>query len=550
MSTLLQPTWLSLSKPFPSFANCGKEEGRAPTSSAKPGFAAALLSFCLKCYLGLALLTAPALAQDNVDVAAAGRSVVRVVVVTMEDGEAAGIGTGSGVAIAPDKILTNAHVLTDAAEGEAIIGVVPSEGGKRFTGRLIAYEPQRDLALIQLIDGRVEPATIATGPVPDGAAVAALGYPFSVDRARELSAEGFVTPQAPVKSWGRVSGGASSQRFDTVLHDASIGRGNSGGPLVDACGRVVGINSFVSNSEGVDAVFGFAVSAKEMLPFLRAAGVRPPVTGLPCRTSSEQAAIDERLARGEAQQAEEARSRDALSQGKLAARREQMRDQILTERDTGLAVAGLLLVFGGLFASGAMVLAAHKNRKMAMAAGTAGLLLMAGAPIAWAERPDLDQADLRLAKAQPRARNAATAAGALVCRPDLERSRITVSEPAELRLALTSPGCEAGRTAFAELDGRLERADVAPREAIARVRRLDQATGRLTLERYFLSAETAAAARTLQRRYAVAGCEPEAARATGELNAALRDLLPTSPNERLVYSCVSGQSKVGTRQGG
>jgi hypothetical protein len=487
--------------------------------------------------MALALFSSPALAQDNLDVAAAGRSVVRVVVVSMEDGEAAGIGTGSGVAVAPDKILTNAHVLTDAAEGEAIIGVVPSEGRKRFTGRLIAYEPQRDLALIQLIDGRVEPATIATGPVQDGAAVAALGYPFSVDRARELSAEGFVTPAAPVKSWGRVSGGQSSQRFDTVLHDASIGRGNSGGPLVDACGRIVGINSFVSNSEGVDAVFGFSVSVREILPFLRSAGVRANVTGLPCRSSAEQAAIDERLARGEAQQAEEARKRAALSQERLASRRQQLRDEIMAERDTGLAVAGLLLVFGVLFVNGGMVLAVHHDRKLATASGAAGLLLMAGAPIAWAERPDLDQADMRLAAEQPRARSVAGVQGALLCRPDLERSRLTVSEPKEVRLDLTGPGCESGRTAFAETDGRYERADVSPREAIAQVRRLDSDNGRLTVERFFLSAETAAAARKLQSRHAVAGCEPDASRSVGELNAALRDLLPPAPNERLVYSC-------------
>ncbi len=498
----------------------------------------------------LVLFATPALAQDNLDVAAAGRSVVRVVVVTMEDGEAAGIGTGSGVAIAPDKILTNAHVLTDAAEGDAIIGIVPSEGRKRFTGRLIAYEPQRDLALIQLLDGRVEPATIASGPVTDGAAVAALGYPFSVDRARELSAEGFVTPQAPVKSWGRVSGGASSQRFDTVLHDASIGRGNSGGPLVDACGRIVGINSFVSNSEGVDAVFGFAVSAREMLPFLRSAGVRPQVTALSCRSSAEQAAIDERLARSEEQRAEEARSRTALSQERLATRRQQLRDQILSERDTGLAVAGLLLVFGALFLNGAMVLAVHHDPKLATASGAAGLLLMAGAPIAWAERPDLDQADLHLAGEQPRTRALNDVQGALVCRPDLERSRLTVSEPKELRLDLTSAGCESGRSAFAEAGGGYERAEMLPREAVAQVRRLDTGTGRLTVERYFLSAETAAAARKLQARHTSPGCEAEATRAAGELNAALRHLLPAAANERLVYSCVSGQNEAGPRQGG
>lgn len=520
---------LSLSKTSLLLASLKK--GRASTSSAQT-----LLWVCP------ILLATSALAQDNLDVAAAGRSVVRVVVVAVSDGEPEGIGTGSGVAVAPDKILTNAHVLADAAEGEAIIGIVPSEGRKRFTGRLIAYQPDKDLALIQLVDGRVEPAAIATGPVPDGAAVAALGYPFSVDRARELSAEGFVTPQAPVKSWGRVSGGASSQRFDTVLHDASIGRGNSGGPLVDACGRVVGVNSFVSNSEGVDAVFAFAVSAREILPFLRAAGVKPLATGLPCRTSAEQAAIDERLEKGEAARAEIERNRAALSQERLSARREQLRDQLFAERDEGLAVAGLLLVFGALFANGAMVLFAGGHRRPALAAGSAGLLLMAAAPVAWVARPDLDAVDLRLAAEQPKSRTLARAEGALLCRPDLERSRITVSEPREVALDWSDQGCEGGRTQYAEADGQYERADVATAGATAAIRRFDPAAGRLTTERYFLAADPLAAARALQSRYAVRQCGTEGTRATATLNAALRDLLPSEPNERLVYTCAPGRA--------
>lgn len=495
--------------------------------------------------LALALLTlaAPAPAQDNLDVAAAGRSVVRVVVVSLEDGEPADIGTGSGVAVAPDKILTNAHVLAAAAEGEAIIGVVPSEGRKRFTGRLIAYQPSKDLALIQLTDGRVEPATVATGPVPDGAAVAALGYPFSVDRARELSAEGFVTPAAPVKSWGRVSGGQSSQRFDTVLHDAAIGRGNSGGPLVDACGRVVGVNSFVSNSEGVDAVFGFAVSVREIVPFLREAGVRPQTIGLPCRSGAEQSEIDQRLERSEAARAEAERNRTALSEERLAARRQQLHDQIAADRDEGLAVAGLLLVFGALFANGAMVLYAGDHRRPALAAGTAGLLLMAGAPIAWVARPDLDTVDQRLAAERPKVRaTAAATQGPLVCRPDLERSRVTVSEPRELTLDWSGQGCEGGRTQYADADGRFERAELLPNAATAAIRGFDPASGRLTVERYFLAADTLAAARALQSRYAARRCDAEGARAAAQLNAALRDLLPAAPNERLVYACEARQS--------
>jgi hypothetical protein len=483
------------------------------------------------------LVASSAHAQDNLDVAAAGRSVVRVVVVAMEGGEPQGIGTGSGVAVAPDKILTNAHVVVDAANGDAIIGVVPSEGSQRFTGRLIAYQPQRDLALIELTDGHVEPAAIATGPVPDGAAVAAIGYPYSVDRARELSAEGVVTPQAPVKSWGRVSGGQSSQRFDTVLHDASIGRGNSGGPLVDSCGRVVGINSFVSNSEGVDAVFGFAVSVKEIIPFLRAAGVKPHTTGLPCRTSAEQNAIDERLARSEDERAQAERNRAAFAEERLDARREQVRDTILAERDNGLAIAGILLVFGVAFVNGALVLLSKDDRRLALGTGAAGLVLIAGAPIAWVARPDLDQADARLATEAPKAKVAAAAAeGGYACRLDLERSRITVSDPKDVTLDWSAPGCESG-TPFAASDERFVRAEVSPTEGVALVRRFDPAASRYTVERYFLPADTLAAARALQAKYPDKTCSPDSVRATGEMTQALRDLLPRAPNERLVYAC-------------
>jgi hypothetical protein len=498
----------------------------------------------MKRYLALALVLAavPAPAQDNLDVAAAGRSVVRVVVVGMEEGEATGVGTGSGVAIAPDKILTNAHVLADAAEGDAIIGIVPSEGRKRFTGRLIAFEPQRDLALVQILDGKVEPATIASGPVPDGAPVAAVGYPYSVDRARELSAEGFVTPQAPVKSWGRVSSGASSQRFDTVLHDAAIGRGNSGGPLVDACGRVVGINSFVTNSEGIDAVFGFAVSARELLPFLRDAGVKPRVTGLPCRSSAEQAALDDQLAREEAERAALERAREESAENRTDARRQAIRDRIAVERENRIGIAMLLLVLGTLGANAAMLFWAREDRKLALGALAGGGLLMAGAAVSWGTRPDFDQVDTRLAAEQPkRARGAgvtvAARTGANICTLDLARSRVTVSDPGDVTLDWSASGCADGRVQFAESDGLWSRGEVASGQAAADLRSFDPATGRYRIDRYLLSADQAAAARALAAKYPARQCGAGAVNEAATLAGALKDVLPPAPNERLVYRC-------------
>src|SRR3546814_16842826 len=73
---------------------------------------------------------------------------------------------------------------------------------------------------------------------------------------------------------------------------APMASGNSGGPLVDACGRVVGINSFGSLSDGNDAEFGFAISNREIASFLRQAGVAFARTNAECK-SPEQAQEEE-----------------------------------------------------------------------------------------------------------------------------------------------------------------------------------------------------------------------------------------------------------------
>jgi S1-C subfamily serine protease len=99
--------------------------------------------------LALIALAAPARADD---ISAAGRSVVRVVVIVFEDGEVSGFGHGSGFAVAPNRIVTNAHVVAPAlqAGNEAAIGVVPSEGAQAVRARVVAVDPARDLALLQV----------------------------------------------------------------------------------------------------------------------------------------------------------------------------------------------------------------------------------------------------------------------------------------------------------------------------------------------------------------------------------------------------------------
>jgi S1-C subfamily serine protease len=97
----------------------------------------------------LAFITIPALA-DPADIAAASRSVVRVVIIQNDGSNAQLITHGSGFAVAPDLVVTNAHVVKRAAPGRSlIVGVVPAEGRSGYQARLVAYSPRNDLALLR-----------------------------------------------------------------------------------------------------------------------------------------------------------------------------------------------------------------------------------------------------------------------------------------------------------------------------------------------------------------------------------------------------------------
>src|SRR5687767_8468835 len=107
--------------------------------------------------LSALLFAAPARADD---ISATARSVVRVVTIAVDGQEVVGFGHGSGFAVAPNRIVTNAHVVALAAEHpeNVAVGVVPSEGSKSYGARLVAFDPARDLALLELTEGRLPPA--------------------------------------------------------------------------------------------------------------------------------------------------------------------------------------------------------------------------------------------------------------------------------------------------------------------------------------------------------------------------------------------------------
>lgn len=476
------------------------------------------------------------------DISAAGRGVVRVVTIATADGEVVGFGHGSGFAIAPNRIVTNAHVVELAARfpDNVVIGVVPSEGTKSYRGRLIAYDPQHDLALIEFTGTQLPPLTLFPGPVDDGESVIALGYPGNVDLATAQSAADYIKPLSPVRSQGGFAGQRDITGTQVLLHTASIARGNSGGPLLDVCGRVIGANSAITRAEEGDSSFGFAIADSELTGFLRAAKQPFATTAAPCTSVSERLQQD-REAAGEASAAAIAAqqaARDSAARQQQAAF-EQARAERQLLRENVMGVAGLAVVLGAMAMAGAGLLAIIGRRTGAMLALGAGLLTVVGGVALFLNRPDLKIPPppfrpTPLASAAPVQRE-----GTLICSIQPERSRINTSTPQDVTIDWSAQGCVNARTQYAEAEGKWQRILVPAQEQTVSVLDYAPATQTYANRRYLLSAAKMAAARKLRGASVTRGCatSDDERQKLGAAQAAVRDMLPEQPDEWLVYAC-------------
>ena len=191
---------------------------------------------------------------------------VRPAVVTIEVRSDQGAGVGSGAVIdSAGYVLTNEHVVTlggAVSSGQKI--TVVFNDGQRAEAKLVGSDPKMDLAVVK-VDSEVS-TVIQLGKSEDlavGDSVIAIGSPLGET---DTVTQGIVSALHRPVVVGEEDGQPAV--YDAIQTDAAINHGNSGGPLVDATGALVGINTSIisSSPEGGSIGLGYAIPIDDARP--------------------------------------------------------------------------------------------------------------------------------------------------------------------------------------------------------------------------------------------------------------------------------------------
>ncbi len=145
-----------------------------------------------------------------------------------------GVGMGSGVIITPDGfVLTNNHVIEEANKIEVVVTT-----GKTYKAQLVGRDPATDLALLRLLDNGLPFAELGNSEtLKVGQLVIAIGNPFGFQS---------TVSTGVVSALGRTMRSTQGKLIENVIQtDVSLNPGNSGGPLVDSRGKIVGVNTAI-----------------------------------------------------------------------------------------------------------------------------------------------------------------------------------------------------------------------------------------------------------------------------------------------------------------
>lgn len=176
-----------------------------------------------------------------------------------EEGLTSGVGTGIIVDEA-GYILTNSHVVSDGKAETISVGL---SDGRELTGKVLWNDRSIDLAIVKIdATGLVAAELGDSDDINIGAYAVAIGNPLGLDFERSVTA-GVISG---LNRTITVSDGQTETTMDNLIQtDAAINSGNSGGPLLNSEGKVIGINSAkAQNGEGL----GFAIPINTAIPII------------------------------------------------------------------------------------------------------------------------------------------------------------------------------------------------------------------------------------------------------------------------------------------
>ena len=241
---------------------------------------------------GVDTVSTPPLPAENGSVTAVAQQLLpSTVQISAEfEGEAGGA-TGSGFVLdRQGHVITNNHVVEDAAEGDGPIEIV-DQNGNRYDAEVVGRSPVYDLAVLFAEKAtKLRPASLGASRILRvGDGVVAIGSPLGLS---STVTAGIVSAlDRPVTTGDSAN---DSSYINAVQTDAAINPGNSGGPLVDLKGQVVGVNSAIATTgggfggESGNIGVGFAIPIEQVRitadQILKTGEARYPVIGAQVQT--------------------------------------------------------------------------------------------------------------------------------------------------------------------------------------------------------------------------------------------------------------------------
>jgi S1-C subfamily serine protease len=162
-------------------------------------------------------------------------------------------GQGSGFITRSDGVLlTNAHVVEGASE----VGVTLPDG-RSFTGKVLGADPLTDVAVVKVVADRLPVAPLGdSAKVRPGQWAIAIGNPLGLDN---------TVTAGIISAVQRTNAVGEGQRVPYIQTDAAVNPGNSGGPLIDDRGQVIGINTAIRQAPGAGLSFAIPINTASQI---------------------------------------------------------------------------------------------------------------------------------------------------------------------------------------------------------------------------------------------------------------------------------------------